>query len=45
MLYDRLHAAKRILILMWEEKENDAEYLYTLSKFLILMIHGGNSKV
>lgn len=45
LLYSNLNAYKSILSLIWEEKENEPEYLCTLMKFLILMMQGGNINV
>lgn len=42
---DRLNGTKIALILLWEDSENNAEFLYYLIKFTILLLEGGNSTV
>lgn len=38
----KLNGTKIVLILMWEDEENDSEFLYYLFEFLIMQLEGGN---
>ncbi|KAL4447069.1 hypothetical protein ABPG74_013921 [Tetrahymena malaccensis] len=42
---DRLNSSKIVIMLIWEECENNAEYLNSLFKFMNLMLKGGNVSV
>lgn len=44
-MFDRLNATKIITVLIWNEKEDDIEYLYSLVKFGIKLLEGGNHTV
>ncbi len=44
-MFDRLNATKILLILIWENTENDPFFLNYLLKFFILLLTGGNKQV
>ena len=44
-MFDRLNATKILLILIWEDFENDRQFLYYLFKFFVSLLFGGNRQV
>ena len=44
-MMDKLNATMIIISLICSEKENDIGYLYTLLKFGILLLYGGNLNI
>lgn len=44
-MFNRLNAIKIIIILIWEETENDPVYLFYLLKFANHILEGGNTQV
>jgi hypothetical protein len=42
---DKLNATKIVLMLFWNEFDNDSNYLNYLLKFIILLLKGGNKTV
>lgn len=44
-MLDKLNGTKIALILLWEDTDNNAEFLYYLMKFTILLLEGGNKNV
>ena len=44
-MFDRLNTTKILLILIWEDTENDTAFLYYLFKFFVSLLFGGNRQV
>jgi hypothetical protein len=44
-LFDKLNATQIIIVLLWDEYQNDPDYLLTLLKFAIILIENGNQQV
>lgn len=44
-MFDRLNTTKILLILIWEDTENDRLFLYYLFKFFVSLLFGGNRQV
>src|SRR4051794_23874123 len=41
-MFDRLNTTKILMVLIWEEKNHDTQYLYSIFKFMIRILLGGN---
>ena len=44
-MFDRLNTTKILLILIWEDTDNDHQFLYYLFKFFVSLLFGGNRQV
>lgn len=44
-MFDRLNATRIFIVLIWDEKKDDTGYLYSLFKFMISLLEGGNATV
>lgn len=45
VMFDKLNATKIMMVLIWEEKNGDSQYLYSLLRFMIRLLFGGNPTV
>jgi len=44
-MFDRLNATRIFIVLIWEERNGDTQYLYSLFKFMNWLLLGGNATV